>query len=172
MLMVFAQRMEMILRGPIGPHTVLWGLKFVSEIKCSNRPRTSSYMTYCCNAFPEGEEDVIWSRHGYQGNRWYSAMATIRTATTHNIIIELISDDYNNRYAVLDDFKFTEKACGMYTCGMHCPPPPPPKKKKKKHYLPGNHHASHVCHVCLCGAMRIASAWTSLMHCVRVPPVS
>ena len=26
MLMVFAQRMEMILRGPIGPHTVLWGL--------------------------------------------------------------------------------------------------------------------------------------------------
>ena len=27
MLMVFAQRMEMILRGSVGPHTVLWGLK-------------------------------------------------------------------------------------------------------------------------------------------------
>ena len=27
MLMVFAQRMEMILRGPIGPHTVTWGFK-------------------------------------------------------------------------------------------------------------------------------------------------
>ena len=29
MLMVFAQRMEMILRGPIGPHTVLWGLNIM-----------------------------------------------------------------------------------------------------------------------------------------------
>ena len=27
MLMVFAKRMEMILRGPIGPHKVLCGLK-------------------------------------------------------------------------------------------------------------------------------------------------
>ena len=86
-------------------------------------------MTYYCNAFPEGEEDVIWSRTDYQGNRWYSANATIRTARTHNIIIELISDNYNNKYVVLDDFKFTEKACGTYTCGMYCPPPPPPPKK-------------------------------------------
>ena len=30
MVMVFAQRMEMILRGPIGPHTVLWVLNDLS----------------------------------------------------------------------------------------------------------------------------------------------
>ena len=28
MLMVFAQRMEMILQGPIGPHTVLFQMEF------------------------------------------------------------------------------------------------------------------------------------------------
>ena len=31
MLMVFAQRMEMILQGPIGPYTVLWGLKILGH---------------------------------------------------------------------------------------------------------------------------------------------
>ena len=33
MLMVFAQRMEMILRGPIGPHMVLWGLSHLQILK-------------------------------------------------------------------------------------------------------------------------------------------
>ena len=58
---------------------------------------------------------MIWSRHGDHGTGWYKAMATIKTAQNHRLILEVIADEGTDSFVVLDDFKFSEEACGMKT---------------------------------------------------------
>jgi hypothetical protein len=61
-----------------------------------------------------GQEDVIWSRHGDHGQKWFQAMATLRTGSQHTLTFELVVDDLLVSVLVVDDLVFSEGPCGEW----------------------------------------------------------
>jgi hypothetical protein len=57
---------------------------------------------------------VIWSRHGDHGQKWFQAMATLRTASQHTLTFEVVVDSGTNSFVVVDDLVFSEGACGEW----------------------------------------------------------